>query len=313
MKIMLSVIVFTYNHEKYICKCLNSILMQKTNFEFEIIVADDCSTDGTYNLLLNKYGNKINVLRRKENLGLCRNMYEAFCDAKGKYIFTCDGDDYLVSDTLLQKHVDFLERNTDYFSVTNWFINRNEASGEERIREIPYNEFTMLDYLRGTKVLFFLGTMRNTFKFDKVEYLYSASRNNEEVQTLYYTLNKGKKAILPEVMYVYCYRVDTQNSNYCSRHSNLQMLSDYAEGFYAIEKYDVNAKKYNFSIAKMRRYESYIDRILETRDLTQIVQILKILKWTDICNFVAYKLILKLNHYKMPKCLLKQQRLIKRK
>ena len=136
-------------------------------------------------------------------------------------------------------------------------------------------------------------------------------KNNEEVQIIYYTLNKGKKAILPEALYAYCYRVDVKNSNYCSQHSNLEMLSDYAKGFYAIEKFDEDASKYNFSIAKLKRYESYIDRILETRDLRQIIQITKVLKWTDIWNFIGYKLLLKLNHYKMPEFLIKKQRLIK--
>ena len=96
----------------------------------------------------------MSILRRRENIGLCRNMYEAFREAQGKYIYTCDGDDYVVSDNLLQKHVDFLEKNRDYFSVTSWFVHRNEVLGEEKIRKIPYAEYTMLDYLRGTKVYF---------------------------------------------------------------------------------------------------------------------------------------------------------------
>lgn len=313
MEIMLSVVVFVYNHEKYICKCLDSILNQKTDFKFEIVVADDCSTDNTFSLLKKEYGDKITVIRRKENMGMCRNMYHAFKEVQGKYIFTCDGDDYLIANDLLQKHVDFLEKNKDYFSVTNWIVFRNTATGEEKIREIPYTEYTMLDYLRGVKVDFFLGTIRNTFKYDKADYFCFASKNNEESQTLYYSLNKGKKAVLPEAMYAYCYRVDADSNNYCSKHSNLQMLSDYAEGFYAIEKYDADADKYNFGIAKLRRYEVYIDKILETKDLREIIQIAKVLKWSDIWSFIGYKLILRLNHYKMPAFLLREQRLVKRK
>ena len=186
MSVKLSVIVFAYKHEKYIQKCLDSVLMQKTDFEYEIVVADDCSADATVKIVEKEYGDKVKVLKRKNNLGLCKNMCEALMGAQGKYIFECAGDDYLVSDTVFQKHVDFLESHEDFFSVFNWMIFRNENTGQEKVIEFPYYEYTLLDFLKGIPARFYLGTIRNTFKDDDIPYLCEASKNNEEIQMLYY-------------------------------------------------------------------------------------------------------------------------------
>lgn len=80
---MLSIVVYTYNHEKYIDTCLESIFGQQTEFSYEVLLADDASTDGTVQLVRKKYGDRVRVLERSENLGLCRNMYDAFMRGEG--------------------------------------------------------------------------------------------------------------------------------------------------------------------------------------------------------------------------------------
>ena len=76
--VMLSVCVVSYDHEKYIEECLDHILRQKTDFKVEILFGDDCSTDNILRIVRDKYSNKVIVVEREENLGLCRNMYDLF-------------------------------------------------------------------------------------------------------------------------------------------------------------------------------------------------------------------------------------------
>ncbi|WP_026892750.1 glycosyltransferase family 2 protein [Lacrimispora aerotolerans] len=114
--IMVSVNCVTFNHKNYIRQALDSFLMQKTNFEFEILVHDDASTDGTGEILREyekKYPGKVLPLIQTENQysqGI-DNISGAFNfpRARGKYIFMCDGDDYWVSPDKMQKQVDYME------------------------------------------------------------------------------------------------------------------------------------------------------------------------------------------------------------
>ena len=76
-EIMLSICVVSYNHEKYIQQCMDSILMQKTDFSVEVIVGNDASTDTTANKL-EKYKNVVQIINRETNLGMCANLYDLF-------------------------------------------------------------------------------------------------------------------------------------------------------------------------------------------------------------------------------------------
>ena len=115
-KIMASISCLTFNHGAYIRQALDSFLMQKTNFEYEILVHDDASTDGTGDILREygeKYPDKVRPLIQKENQysqGI-DNISGAFNfpRVRGKYIFMCDGDDYWLSPDKMQKQVDYLE------------------------------------------------------------------------------------------------------------------------------------------------------------------------------------------------------------
>ena len=123
-----SVTIITYNHEKFIRKTLDSVLMQKVNFQYEIVIGEDCSTDNTKKILLeyqNKHPGKIRLLLAENNQGLVRNFMQTYRACKGEYIATLDGDDYWISSRKLQKQVDFLDRHGDFsmcfHPVTNGF------------------------------------------------------------------------------------------------------------------------------------------------------------------------------------------------
>lgn len=309
MRPILSVVVFCYNHKEYISTCLESIFRQKTDFTFEILIADDASSDGTAQIVREKYGDRVRVLERPENLGLCRNMYDAFMQARGKYIYECSGDDYLPTEHVFQKLVGYLEEHEDIFSVTGWNETYNVAKGTKVVGEASYTEYTLLDFLRGVRVRFFMGLIRNTFKQDEPSYICDGSRNNEEVQIWYYTLTKSRKVILPECVYTYCYRSGSESGSYNATHDFLQILEGYAEGFRAVEK--LAGKKYKFDLAKITYFSGAIDYYIQNNGWRAAPNLLKVLRPGELCSFAWIKFLMKLNHRKIPAFLLKEDRLIR--
>lgn len=118
---LVSICSITYNHALYIRQCLDSMLMQQTSFKFEIIINDDCSTDGTTEILWEyeaKYPEIVRPIYHKENLYQKgqRGFFNKFVfpKARGKYMALCEGDDYWTDPLKLQKQVDFLEEHPDY-------------------------------------------------------------------------------------------------------------------------------------------------------------------------------------------------------
>lgn len=110
----------TFNHEKFLRETLDSFLMQKTTFSFEVIIHDDLSTDGTRDIIKEykkKYPNIIKPFLEKQNqfsLGKDDFIKKMFLLSKGKYIAQCEGDDFWTDENKLQKQVDFLEKHADY-------------------------------------------------------------------------------------------------------------------------------------------------------------------------------------------------------
>lgn len=114
---LVSICTRTYNVEHYIAEALDSFLMQETDFPFEIVIDDDCSTDATVDIIkkyMEKFPNIINANLLEKNIGVRENFIKNFQRAKGKYIAPCDGDDYWTDSLNLQKHVYFLEKNDAY-------------------------------------------------------------------------------------------------------------------------------------------------------------------------------------------------------
>ncbi|MFH4665307.1 glycosyltransferase [Vibrio cidicii] len=118
--IKVSVCVVTYNQESYIEKTILSILEQDCDFEYEILVGDDCSTDRTREVLLrirDKYPDKISLYFRPNNIGAAKNIIDLYKRAKGIYISHLDGDDLMHSDKLMEQVV-ILDNNQDVVFCT---------------------------------------------------------------------------------------------------------------------------------------------------------------------------------------------------
>ena len=116
-QLMLSVLMITYNHEKYMRDALDSILKQKLSFDFEIVVGEGCSTDNTRGVLITykeNHPNYFNLILHDKNIGGIQNQIQTTQACKGKYIAIIEGDDYWTDPLKLQKQVDFLESHSDY-------------------------------------------------------------------------------------------------------------------------------------------------------------------------------------------------------
>lgn len=136
--VMLSVIITTYNHEKYIRDAIEGILSQKTDFRYEILVHDDASTDGTADIIREyeiKYPGVVKGIYETENQFQKGSLNKVAFDLKreGKYFAFLDGDDYWIDRKKLQKQVEFLELHEDYSMCMHNAIQMNCLTGEEKL------------------------------------------------------------------------------------------------------------------------------------------------------------------------------------
>lgn len=154
----ISIVVVSYNHEKYIANTLESLVNQETNFNYEILVGDDCSKDNTLKVILeyqSKYPMLIRNVKRDNNLGATTNLYDLMQHARGRYIAFCEGDDYWCDKFRVQREIDFLDSNRQYSGVCGRTIPVDENNGELSVDFIDETkkfwifkktEFTQGDY-----------------------------------------------------------------------------------------------------------------------------------------------------------------------
>lgn len=144
---LVSIAIPVYNHVRFISKALDSVLMQKTSFAYEIIIGDDCSTDGTRIILKQyqeKYPEKIRLLLQEKNTGVLNNSLHIYKHCKAKYIALIEGDDYWIYEYKLQKQVDFLEQNKEYnacFHDAEIITCNDQAETAEHAKKQFYSEY----------------------------------------------------------------------------------------------------------------------------------------------------------------------------
>ncbi len=114
-----SIVSISYNQEKYIREALEGFVNQKTDFDYEIIIADDCSQDGTQKIIKEYAGKnkKIKAVLRKKNIGPERNFIDVFQRACGDYIAVGEGDDFWIDLKKIQRQASFLDSHKDHTIV----------------------------------------------------------------------------------------------------------------------------------------------------------------------------------------------------
>ena len=153
---MLSIYVATYNQENYIKIALDSIFMQKTKYSFEILVGEDCSTDGTRQVL-KEYesahaedvrSGKLKIFYRDHNMN-GRNHEDLKSRSTGKYIIALEGDDYWIDEDKIEKQIAFLESHPDYIAVAHncVIVDENGIPTGEVYQECKQPEYTFAHYM----------------------------------------------------------------------------------------------------------------------------------------------------------------------
>ena len=119
-KPLVSVKMITYNHAPYIAQAIEGVLQQEANFPFELVIGEDCSTDGTREIVFEyrkKYPDIIRVITSEQNVGARKNGYRTEKACRGKYIAFCEGDDYWHCPDKLQKQADYMESHPECVMV----------------------------------------------------------------------------------------------------------------------------------------------------------------------------------------------------
>ena len=229
----LSVILITYNHEKYIEKALDSVLSQVTDFPFEIVIGDDCSPDDTKNIIReyrDKYPDIIRIIHREKNTGRpTLNVYETTMKCRGDYLAYLEGDDYWTDSDKLQKQMDFLNEHPEYIACTHSHKmiddNGNDITDPEILKISDMykwsGEFTMDDF---EKSGFWPGhyasvVSKNIYKNKKHDYtiLYKSHDFVDDGQILLFLLMEGKIYRLDDEMSVWRYVKKAGGNSWTSR------------------------------------------------------------------------------------------------
>jgi glycosyltransferase involved in cell wall biosynthesis len=114
---LVSVKMITYNHAPYIAQAIEGVLMQKTNFPFELVIGEDCSSDGTREIVFDyakRYPDIIRVITSEKNVGASENSSRTNKACQGKYLAWCEGDDYWHREDKLELQVNLLEADSSY-------------------------------------------------------------------------------------------------------------------------------------------------------------------------------------------------------
>ena len=252
-----TVFLSTYNQVKYIRKALDSIFMQETSFPFEVVVADDYSTDGTRDVILEyqaRYPDNLITYFTPENLGNCRKTVNCFEKGlfRGEYVSLLEGDDYWLETDRLQVLVDFLDTHPEYVFVSYKEhvidINGNDI-GSTPDKSLWGKEFTIEDFLEGKSYSDYAGVFRNFYKDDGLKYapIILASRNVWDFQNMFMIGDHGPVFIMDRYFGVYLSRNQEGEYNYNSlfkeeaRRRDKIALAKATEAFYQ-GKYDLTPR-----------------------------------------------------------------------
>jgi len=142
-KVKVSVLMLTYNHEKYIVDAIESVIKQQTDFPFELVIGEDRSTDSTADICREyqkKYPEIIKLTTNEENLGLQENFIRSYNRCSGEYMAICEGDDFWINKHKLQIQADFLDSHKEYSACFHRALNYYQEDGSKSIGNGGYQK-----------------------------------------------------------------------------------------------------------------------------------------------------------------------------
>lgn len=244
----LSVCITTFNMEKYIECCIESVLAQKMDFEYEIIVADDCSTDNTIAMLQRyqqRLGEKFRILYAERNRELFDNFLLAVRAAKGRYIASLDADDYWIDEHKLQKQIDIMDKDEAVgFVYTNY-----QYRAENRPVIIPNNDkyidtaanhfqtYLLHPYICPSTVCF----KKALVDFDSLSVFTGKKIVAQDYVLFLDFLSKSKGFYLNEITTEYLVRENSSSRTGNIKKKISSLHNNYAIGNYFIDRHPVGA------------------------------------------------------------------------
>lgn len=294
-----TVFLSTYNQVKYIRKALDSIFMQKTSFPYEVVVADDFSTDGTRDVILEyqaRYPDILVTYFTPENLGNCRKTVNCFEKGlfRGDYVTLLEGDDYWLETDRLQILVDFLDAHPEYAFVSYKEhvidIDGNDI-GSTPDKSLWGKKFTIQDFLDGKSYSDYAGVFRNFYKDDGLKYapIILASRNVWDFQNMFMIEDHGPVFIMDRYFGVYLSRNQEGEFNYNSlfkeetRRRDKIALTKATEAFYQ-GKYDLTPRIRREQRKMLMAYVNKLDRsgvnsirdVIDSRAMRELAAVLMV-------------------------------------
>ncbi|SEF94444.1 Glycosyltransferase involved in cell wall bisynthesis [Halpernia humi] len=283
-----SACIITYNQEEYISQCLDGVLSQIVDFDYEIIIGEDKSTDGTLEICkkyADKHPTKITLIERSENLGMIGNWLETIMSCKGKYIALCEGDDYWTDPLKLQKQVDFLEAN-DEFALCFHPVKILKKDGEiedDFITKIPENFQERMTLASNSN---YIHTPSVVFRNIVEKELHTMEFKNSPIGDyfLYLIISKyGKIGYLEDNMAVYRFGVGVFSaiSTAKQRSANLLLYIN----LYAVEKNEIIKEIFYKNILNLVQFSEnklveldYRQKLLNTRRHSAIERLYSLMK-----------------------------------
>jgi glycosyltransferase involved in cell wall biosynthesis len=233
-----SVIVLTYNQETLLKQCLDSILLQKCSFTYELIIGEDCSTDATGEICRQyqmENPDKIKLLLQETNQGLIKNFADLMSLCRGTYIAHCAGDDYWCDELKLQKQYDYLENNPHFGFVRTgyYFLYPKKGlvigTGHSNEEGWVFEEDAKYGPVAAAATIFFKHSLKKYLDFEEF-----IKRNfSIEDYPMQAVLAKHTQfGYIPDITAVF-----RQTTNSGSRPQSFQGKMRYVEGYIAVKKY----------------------------------------------------------------------------
>lgn len=240
-----SVYCVTYNHEKYIRDALEGFFMQKTDFDWKLVIHDDASTDGTQDIIreyTDMYPDKIVSILQTENQysqGIDINKITSKY-LKGKYIASCEGDDYWIDPYKLQKQYDFLQQNSDFSGCYHNIVELNNKEEQVTSKEFPYKEEFEVEKkvnakLQGQTASAFYRNIFMLLSEEQKQKFFECKANGD--RRIAVTLScLGKVEFLKDCMAAHRV-IETEGDSWHARSYGKNMAQEKMEGWIALKEY----------------------------------------------------------------------------
>ncbi|TWU41194.1 putative glycosyltransferase EpsE [Novipirellula aureliae] len=205
---VVSVALITYNHEQYIEQAVQSVLEQQTPFPIEILVGEDCSTDGTRAVLERldqQHPGRLTLLPRPKNLGLSGNLQDCRERARGRYLAVLEGDDYWIDPLKLKKQHDAMEMHPDWsmcFGACRVFYEDGSREAIIKPNVFPSAPLGVDDFLQECQIQTMSVTMYRQGIIERTPMWHSKLRIGDWALAILHA-NVGPIGFVPEVLTAY--------------------------------------------------------------------------------------------------------------